>query len=143
MRALVATLLYVAACIPGLAHGVKTRTIEVVHPWTYGTSVAGGEVEVYARIKNIGRSVDRLIRVETRLAASAGLLGPAGPAGEAPGPIRAIELVAGGVVELERSGRRIVLRGFTKAQAPYDTFPLTLVFERAGRIEVEVLVEER
>ena len=28
------------------------------------------------------------------------------------------------------------------ALSAYDTFPLTLIFERAGRIAVEVLVEE-
>jgi copper(I)-binding protein len=35
-----------------------------------------------------------------------------------------------------------MLLGLRQKLREYDTFPLTLVFERAGRVEVEVLVEE-
>jgi copper(I)-binding protein len=124
-----------------LAHGVKTKTIEIDHPWTFGADVAGADVEVCATIKNIGRGSDRLIGARTPLAKTVEIVEPESDGKS--GPTRAIEMRPGARVELRLSGRRLLLRAFAKALPPWDSFPLTLVFEKAGPIEVEVLVEER
>ena len=50
--------------------------------------------------------------------------------------------MAGESVELLPSGAKLRLGGVKKALSAYDTFQMTLIFERAGQIEVEVLVEE-
>jgi len=124
------------------AHGVSTRTIEIIHPWTFGTPTAGGDIEVCAKIKNIGRKPDRLVGVETTLARAARIVDTR-PASPETKPARGLVISPGGAIELTRSGPHIRLDGFAKAQSPYDTFALTLIFERAGRIVVEVLVEEK
>lgn len=142
MRLLLAAALCGITWVSVLAHGVKTKTIEIDHPWTYGTEVAGSDVEVGATIKNVGRATDRLIGARSPHAKSVEIVEP-GPDGKSPQSVRAVELRPGARVELQLSGRRLMLRGFSKPLPPWDSFPLTLVFEKAGPIEVEVLVEER
>ncbi|MDX2157339.1 MAG: copper chaperone PCu(A)C [Hyphomicrobiaceae bacterium] len=124
-----------------VAHGVKTRTIEVVHPWTFGAS-AGDDINVCMKIKNIGRRDDRLVRAQTPLATSVSLVEPVPAAPQGSRTVQAIGVKAGQHAELALSGQSILLRGFKKPLSPYDTFTLSLVFEKAGRIDVEVLVEE-
>jgi periplasmic copper chaperone A len=53
-----------------------------------------------------------------------------------------LEAKAGGELILKRDGPHIVLTGVKKQLGAYDAFTMTLVFERAGKVEVEVQVEE-
>jgi copper(I)-binding protein len=46
-------------------------------------------------------------------------------------------------VNLKRGGPHILLTGVKKPIGAYDSFPMTLTFERAGKVEVEVMVEEK
>ena len=48
---------------------------------------------------------------------------------------------AGEMHELARGGDHVMLMGLTRAFQDGDTFPLTLVFEKAGEIVVEVTVD--
>lgn len=128
-------------CLPAVwaqAHSVKTRTIEIVHPWTYGAET-DGTVRVAFKIKNIGKRADKLLRADAAIAKSSTLtVKKAGEKGKS-----SLSIAPGSEQELTYSGRHIVLGGVTRKLGAYDTFPMTLVFERAGRIKVEVLVEER
>ena len=47
-----------------------------------------------------------------------------------------------GEVDLKRGGPHILLVGDEEALGAYDSFLMTLTFERAGKVEVEVMVEE-
>lgn len=142
MRIVLAAALCGVACASVLAHGVKTKTIEIGHPWTFGAEVAGADVEVCATIKNIGRTTDRLTGARTPLAKSVEIV-EGGPDGTSRQLVPSVEIRPGARVELQLSGRRLLLRGVMRALPAWDSFPLTLVFEKAGPIEVEVLVEER
>ncbi len=126
------------------AHGVKTKTIEIVHPWTYETA---GDPEpsapVFLKIKNRGRQSDRLLGAVTTRATAVELRGAPQPGSGATKRVAAIEIKAGEAVELSPSGYALQLSGVTKPFPPYDSFTMTLTFERAGKIDVEVLVEER
>lgn len=147
IRVLAAAVALAAGLATADAHGVKTRTIEIVHPWTFGRGQGDG-VQVFMKIKNSGRHDDRLVGAQSPLAASASLVetNPQPVPGPRPvldpRPVRSIVITAGGQVELSSSAQSILLGGFKKPLSAYDTFILTLIFERAGRIEVEVLVEE-
>lgn len=129
------------------AHGVKTKTIEIVHPWTYETAgvepVAPEPVaSVYMKIKNRGRQSDRLLAAVTTRAAAVELRGAPLPGSGATQRVPWIEIKAGEDVELLPSGVALQMSGVKKAFPAYDTFTMTLTFERAGKIEIEVLVEE-
>jgi hypothetical protein len=122
------------------AHGYKTRTIEIVHPWIAETARDGaGDVSMI--IRNHGRHDERLISIETEVAAKAALLVTAGPDAKAAVPA-SMTIPAGGEVALGKSGSQLHLDGLKRGLGAYDRFPLVLVFERAGRMSIEVMVEE-
>lgn len=52
-----------------------------------------------------------------------------------------IPLPAGEMHELARGGDHVMLLGLTRALKDGDTFPLTLVFQQAGEVTVEAVVD--
>ncbi len=128
-----AALLFATAA---LAHSHKFKRLEIVHPWCIETNDTANPVSVFMTIKNSGRP-DRLLRATTSIAGKAEL--------RAAGDDKAVASVGvatHGATDLKRDGPHIHLSGVRKQLAPYDSFLLTLVFERAGKVEVEVMVEE-
>lgn len=126
------------------AHGVKTKTIEIVHPWTYETSgIVEPTVAVFVKLKNHSRQSDRLLGAETALATAVELHDAPRPGSGLSQRVASLEIKAGQDVELSPSGYRLRLTGVKKAFSAYDTFPVTLVFARAGKVEIDVLVEEK
>ena len=57
-------------------------------------------------------------------------------------PEASIPIDGRGEVNLKRGGPHILLTGVKKQLGPYDSFLMTLTFARAGKVEVEVMVEE-
>jgi len=133
--------LALAICIPGaaLAHGYKVRTLEIVHPWTQPPPSRGAALVVCMILKNKGTRADRLLSATSPLAKAVVLQSAAAPQ---EGGAAAFSIPAGGKLEMQRDGQRLVLEGVSKALSPNDMVPLSLVFEHAGRIDVEVMVEE-
>ena len=124
------------------AHSHKFKTLEIVHPWCIETSDTTKPVVVSMTIKNAGGRPDKLLSARTSLATKAELR-DAGARPEADGKvIGAIAVGSRGEVNLKRAGPHILLFGMKKLLSPYDTFFMTLAFERAGKVEIEVMVEE-
>jgi periplasmic copper chaperone A len=123
------------------AHSHKFKKLEIVHPWCIETNDTAKPVAVYMTIRNAGGRPDKLLGATTSMAAKAELR----EAGAAPAEGNAIGSVAvgsRGEVDLKRTGPHILLSGMKKQLSPYDSFLMTLRFERAGKVEVEVMVEE-
>lgn len=57
-------------------------------------------------------------------------------------PVEAIEIPAGGMVELAPGGYHIMLFGAKKMFMPGDMMPLVLTFEKAGEAAVEAVVKK-
>jgi copper(I)-binding protein len=55
-------------------------------------------------------------------------------------PIAAIDVPAGGTVELKPGGRHVMFMGLAQPLQAGTTFPLTLRFEKAGELKVDVQV---
>lgn len=112
-----------------------------MHPWTLPTSDAGGgTTRVFMRIKNLAGAPDRLVAASTPAAAKAALHEPgADGAGKR---MAAVVIGAGSEVALSRNGPHLVLTGVKRRLNAYDSFKLTLVFEKAGRMIVDVAVED-
>jgi periplasmic copper chaperone A len=143
-RALVLLLLAVALAPPAAsAHSHKKKGLEIVHPWTPATTEkTAATTPVFMKIKNAG-AADRLLRASTPVAASVALQeAVAADASQAAKPVAAIVVGAGTDVDLVRNGPHLLLSGLKKRLDAYDTFKLTLVFEKAGSMVVEVAVEE-
>jgi len=58
-------------------------------------------------------------------------------------PVASLEAKKGSELILKRYGPHILLTGVKKPLGAYDSFLMTLTFERAGKVEVEVMVEEK
>ena len=55
-------------------------------------------------------------------------------------PVDAIEIVPGSPTVLQPGGLHVMLTGLARQLRQGETFPLTLVFEKAGRVTVQVRV---
>lgn len=126
------------------AHGVTEGDIEIIHPNipqpAAGAKTAGG----YMGISNEGAEADRLIAVETDAAARAELhISEIGADGVS--TMRhledGIEIPAGDTVVLERGGLHVMLMGLTGTLTEGDMVKATLVFEHAGKVEMEFMVD--
>ena len=137
-------LLAAAVAVPAaLAHSDKKNGLEIVHPWTFATSDAGGTIRVFMKIKNVTGAPERLVGASTATAVTTELQEPAADGASAPGkPLAAVVVSPGKDAELTRDGPHLLLTGVKKRLNAYDSFKLTLVFEKAGRVVVNVMVEE-
>ncbi|GMG83217.1 copper chaperone PCu(A)C [Paralimibaculum aggregatum] len=137
--ALAAALL--AAATPALAHEFTLGALVIDHPWAR-PNLPNRPAAAYVEITNGGETADRL------LAASS----PAFETVElhtmemADGVMKmmrveAVELPAGATVALAPGRHHMMLFGAAGNFRPGDSFPMTLSFEAAGEIEVEVKVE--
>jgi periplasmic copper chaperone A len=126
-----------------MAHSDKKNGLEIVHPWTFATAGAGGTTLVFMKIKNLTGAPERLVGASTTTAAKVELREPAGDgANAASKPTAAVMVGPGSAAELSRNGPHLVLTGLKKQLNAYDSFQMTLVFEKGGRMVVEVMVEE-
>jgi periplasmic copper chaperone A len=135
LRYLVAVL--VAAALPGpaTAHSHKAKGLEIVHPHTLQTQNGAVAARIMMTIKNAGRSADRLVSASTSRAAKVEL--------DARGKGGAAFVVkAGEELGLAGDGPSVMLIGLKKPLHAYDDFKMTLVFDKAGRIAIDVMVEE-
>lgn len=127
---------------PAGAHGVKHKALAIDHPMAFEWKAITDTVPVYMTIANSGARPDRLLRAESPMAARITLhdAGPAG--GPAEVDAKALEIASGGRLALGPKGAKLRLHGVKRVPVAWDTFPMTLVFEKAGRIKVDVMVEE-
>ena len=135
----ISILLLAALILPtqASAHSHKKKGLEIIHPWTRAmVDKAQTTLLVSMTIKNSGAG-DRLLGASTPLAATAEI--------RAPGNDKALPSVAIGAgkrVELKRKGPHLLLGGFKRQLDAYESFAMTLVFEKAGSVVIEVVVEE-
>jgi copper(I)-binding protein len=128
---------------PASAHDYELGSLVIQHPWaraSIGQAKAGA---AYLTIVNHGETADRLIAVSTPAAKHAkphthlledGVMKMR--------PVEAIEIAPGDPAVLQPGGLHIMLMGLA---APLETgkpFPMTLVFENAGSVDVEVHVTD-
>ncbi len=113
----------------------------VQHPWaraSIGQAKAGA---AYLVIVNRGEVVDRLVAVETPVARRAAVhihLLEEGVLKER--PVGAIEIAPGKPAVLRPGELHVMLFGLEAPLREGTRFPLTLIFEAAGGLEVEVYV---
>jgi periplasmic copper chaperone A len=127
-----------------MAHSHKKKALEIVHPWTPAMVEANvANIPVYMKLKNGGGAPERLLSATTPLADKVELIEPkAQGAMTLPTVATALSVPAGGELALSADGPHLLLGGVKKRLNAYDSFKITLVFEKAGRMEIEVMVEE-
>lgn len=138
--AAIAALALLASLSATLAHSHKTKTLEIVHPWTFETEPGTHTIAVCMTVKSLGPKGDRLVSASSPIASRVEF--HRGDGGKEPSSPATLRLAGKQTLEMSIAGDRLILTGVEKALWAYDTFPITLVFERAGKIVIDVLVEE-
>lgn len=125
------------------AHGILVGDLELIHPNIPEPSQMAKSAAGYLVISNEGSRDDRLIGIETPIAAVAELhMTEHGSDGVAR-MIRqdGIDIPAGEIVALEPGGYHIMLMGLTTTLTEGEVHPVTFIFEHAGRIETEFVID--
>ncbi len=128
---------------PAAAHDFRAGDLHIGHPWTRAVAARAPTAAGYMTIRNAGSAPDRLIGAETPQAGRVELHEMSMTDGimrmrPVPG---GIALPPGQEVRLAPGGLHLMLIGPQGGFAQGARVPLTLVFERAGRVEVELAVE--
>jgi periplasmic copper chaperone A len=125
------------------AHEHKLGDLLIEKVWaraSIGPAKAGA---VYLTIVNTGSEPDRLVGAKTQAAREAaphvntmvdGIMKMR--------PVTAIEVAPGEPTVLQPGGLHIMLIGLVSPLVEGKSFPLTLTFEKAGSIEVEVMIDK-
>ena len=139
-----------AACIilasgPAAAHEhvVKAGSLEIVHPWSRATP-GGAKVAVgYVTVTNKGTSPDRLVAASAGGIAARGELHESGMKDGVMSmkPAEGIAVPAGGTLTLKPGSWHIMFMGLKRPLKQGETFPGSLTFEKAGKVDVEFTVE--
>jgi copper(I)-binding protein len=133
-RLMLAVVLATIGSVPASSHESIHKALKIIHPWVYETEAK--EITLQLKIRNAGKSGERLMRATSPLAASTTIV-------DAQGAIaNGLAIPGGGELVLRSDGSHILLSGLTKPLRAYDSFGLTLVFEKAGEVKVQVMVEE-
>ncbi|EAU42539.1 hypothetical protein FP2506_06856 [Fulvimarina pelagi HTCC2506] len=139
----VSAALTLAVSTLAFAHDYKAGDIAIGHPWTRATPPNAPVGGAYMTLDNQGSAEDRLLGGSTPIAEDVQIH----EMGMADGVMTMRELpdgltVPGGeAVELEPGGYHIMLVGLKEPLKEEDRVPLTLRFEKAGEVEVELAVE--
>jgi copper(I)-binding protein len=123
------------------AHEYTLGALHIGHPWARATAQGQRVGGAYLEIDNRG-GADRLLAVrgevsEAQQLHSMALQGNVMHMRE----VDAVDVPAGAKVKLEPGGLHIMLVGLKAPLAAGSSFPLTLKFEKAGEVKVEVKVE--
>jgi len=135
MKKLLLVIATLAVMPAAIAHDFDAGSIYIDHPMVEdappGARVLGG----YVSLHNQGAEDDRLIAIESNTAERVEMHRSVVTEG--------IELPAGEMVWLGSDGTHAMFIGPDKRYVAGDEIPATLVFEKAGRIDVTFKVEER
>jgi copper(I)-binding protein len=116
--------------------------ITVAGPWARASAGRARNGAAYFTVLNKGAKTDRLIGVQTPIAKKAQLHEHRASNGvmRMRRVVGGLTVAPGGRLSFAPRGRHVMLMGLGKPLKAGDGFPLTLVFERAGRITVNVAI---
>lgn len=143
VTALATALLVAGAAVPNaLAHEYEVGTLTIVHPWARASAGAGKTGAVYVTIQNRGDAPERLLGASTAKAETAELHTHVTENDVMKmRAVDAIEVAPGDTFKLAPGGVHVMLMGLASPLVEYGSFPMTLHFEHAGDVEIEVIVE--
>lgn len=141
MTRFLATLLLLLASTAA-AHEIHHGHLDFTHPWSRASAASAANGVVYMAVTNTGDETDRLIGATTPMAREVQIHMHE----EVDGVMQmrrldAIEIAPGETMLLEPGGRHLMLMGLTGRLQEDTTYPMTLIFERAGEVAIDVVVE--
>ena len=141
MKLLAIAMLLAAA--NAFAHSHEKGDLQVRHPWSRATPPGAKVAAGYLEIRNSGKKPDRLIGASTPLAGKVEMHVTGHHEGVARmREVKVFEIPAGQRVEMRPGGSHLMLVDLVRPLARGERIPLTLRFEGAGELVVEMEVQE-
>lgn len=126
----------------GTAAAGPAAPVAAVAAWARASAGAARTGAAYLTLANHGPAADRLLAVSTPKARQAELHTHLNENGVMKmRQVDGIDLAAGDTVEFAPGGLRVMLMGLTGPLVKGETFPVTLTFEHAAPLTVEVTVQ--
>ena len=137
--------LLLPACFAN-AHEYKVGALEVAHPWSQELPPNAPTVAAYFIIHNSGNSADRLLSVDSPISGEAQLHEHVMKNDLMKmQPVPSVDIPAGGNVTFAPMAYHVMLVNLKDRSLLTDgkRFPMTLHFEKAGDVTVEVAVQKK
>jgi copper(I)-binding protein len=133
----------VGAATGALAHDYTLGALKIGHPWaraTAATAPAGGG---FLSVTNTGTTPDRLVSARSPASGLVQIheMKMEGDVMRMREVEKGLEIPAGATVTLAPGGFHLMMMGLKEPLTQGSKVPLTLVFEKAGKIDVELAVE--
>jgi copper(I)-binding protein len=143
-RALFTFLATMCVATASHAHSYQVGDLKIRHPFARATVEGQPVGAAYLVIENNGKMADRLIGVSTPVAKSAEMHTMSTEGGVMRmRKTKEIRLEPGSVVSMKPGdGYHLMLFGLTGPLKKGETIPLTLTFEKAGKTEISVDVQD-
>ena len=131
------------AATPSFAHDYKIGSIEIGQPWSRATPSTAPSAGGFLTLTNRGDAPDRLVSIECPSAKQAELheMKMDGAVMRMRELENGIVIAPGQTVELKPGNFHVMFIGLKAPFVKDQKVPATLVFEKAGRIDVEFQVE--
>lgn len=141
-RAMAAFAAGIGLVASALAADTKVGDITIHEPWARASLGHAPNSAAYMTLETSGTEPDRLIGGSTPVAQRVELHTHVTEGGVAKmRPIEAIDVVPGEPTVLEPGGLHVMLRDLTQKLEPGSEMPLTLQFEQAGEVTLNVPVK--
>ena len=125
------------------AHEYNIGELHIDHPWSREMPAVAPNAAAYFVIQNKGKEDDRLLSVETPLTTKAEIHEHVHVNGTMRmQQVQTVLIPAGGEVKFAPMGYHIMLFNLQQQGKEGEVFPLTLNFEKAGQLQVEVKVQK-
>jgi periplasmic copper chaperone A len=133
MKKLCIALLMVVFGSTAQAHSYKQKAIQIGHAWSMPTD--SSETQAYFPLLNSGDTEDRLISMSSPVAKSVIYVDRFGT------EQKVLVLSSKMPVALRKGGAYLRLYGLKRALKDGDKIPLTLNFEKSGRVVIDLWIE--
>lgn len=135
--------LMLAAAGAALAGDAKVGNLQIVGAWARASAGPAQNGAAFMTITNAGGEPDKLLAAAAAIAATTELHTHLQDGGVMRmRQVPAIELPAGQTVAMQPGGYHVMFMGLNSPLKQGTSFPLTLTFEKAGEVAVEVAVGE-
>ncbi|MCW2294186.1 copper(I)-binding protein [Pseudomonas sp. BIGb0408] len=125
------------------AHQYDAGELHIDHPWSREMPPVAPTAAAYFVVHNKGAQDDRLLSVETPVAGKAEIHEHAHVGGMMKmQQVQSVVIPAGGEVKFAPIGYHVMLFNLKQQAKSGERFPLTLTFEKAGQVQVEVAVQK-
>jgi copper(I)-binding protein len=143
MLSRISLLLLLALALPAAAHEYDLGSLHIGHPYARPTPPGASTGAAYLSILNKGATADSLVRATTPRAGGAELHSMSMDGNiMRMRQVPSIAAAPGATVKLEPGGLHLMLTGLKQPLKAGERFPLTLYFQKAGQVTVDIVVQE-